>query len=286
MKTFILKNEFLELHVSDYGATITSLKFNGSEQVLKYDSQDGYANGSSYVCATIGRYANRIGNSCFRLNGKEYSLVPNENGNQLHSGPHSVDKRNWDAEESSGSIKMSILSPDGDNGFPGNLKMSVTFSLIQNSLRIDFEGETDATTVFAPTSHPYFVLSAPRLAVNSHSHLELDGGNIPTGRVLINEGKYDYSSMRELIDALDDCFILDSQHALTLETNGVTLDVFTDFPAVQIYTGEFLGSPFSPRDGIAIEAEFYPDSPNHCDFPSTVLKPGEKFKKFVEYRFS
>ena len=285
MKTYTLKNDCLELQVSSLGATITSLKYKGAEQVLSYDTEEAYLAGSAYICASVGRYANRIRNASFSLNGKKIQLVANEGKNQLHSGPVSVDKRHWKVEEDGEKIRMSILSPDGDNGFPGNLKMSVTFSLVQSSLRVEFEGETDAPTVFAPTSHPYFIFSNARLKVNSKSHLELDSENIPTGVIKKNEGKYDYSTMRELCASLDDCFILDSEHALTMENNGVTLDVFTDFPALQIYTGEYLESPFSPRDGIAIEAEFYPDSPNHSNFPSTVLNPGEKFKKFVEYRF-
>jgi len=279
MKTHTLKNENFELTVMEFGAIVNSLKFKGQETVLRCDSEQEYVDAGAYYSAIIGRYANRIAKSAFTLDGKEYKLVPNEGENQVHSGPNSIDKRYWTVEcADDEKISLSILSPDGDNGFPGNLKITVTYSLTENGLRVVFEGETDAPTVYAPTFHPYFAYSStPSICINAKQHLEVGSDLIPTGKLLDCEGKFDFSEMREIDTSLDDAFVLTDEHALTLKTDSYTMEVWTDFPAVQVYSG-------NPA-GVAIEAEAFPDSPNHPNFPDTTLRPGEKFCKWVEYRF-
>ncbi len=279
MKTHTLKNEKLELTVMEFGATAHSLKFMGRETVAKCGSEKEYAESGAFYSAAIGRCGNRIGGASFALDGKEYKLAANEGKNQLHGGPDSYDKRYWTVESDDGEkIRMSILSPDGDNGFPGNLKMTVTYTLTENALRVVFEGETDAPTVFAPTLHPYFVYTGtPQICVNSNAHLEVDGGLIPTGTLLPCDGKFDFSSMRELDMSFDDAFVLTGEHALTFKTESYTMELWTNFPAVQIYSGN--------PNGVAIEPEEYPDSPNHPNFPDITLRPGEKFRKWAEYRF-
>ena len=254
---------------------------------------DLVAAGHGFLCKGVGRYANRIGGAAFTLEGRRYELPPNEHLNQLHGGPNSVDKRVWDAEILSDSaVRFSIVSPDGDNGYPGTLKMTFTYSVVGSALRVDFGGETDRTTVYAPTVHPYFNLGGEesvldaKLWVNAAGHLEVNDELIPSGKVLPCDGKFDFSEMREVREDLDDCFVISGEHACTLQMSGGTMEVFTDFPAIQIYTGAKLHAPYKPNQGIAIEPEFYPDSPNHPNFPSTVLHPGEKFAKYVEYRFS
>ena len=169
--------------------------------------------------------------------------------------------------------------------------MTFTYSVVGSALRVDFGGETDRTTVYAPTVHPYFNLGGEsvldaKLWVNAAGHLEVNDELIPSGKVLPCDGKFDFSEMREVREDLDDCFVISGEHACTLQMSGGTMEVFTDFPAIQIYTGAKLHAPYKPNQGIAIEPEFYPDSPNHPNFPSTVLHPGEKFAKYVEYRFS
>lgn len=279
MKTHSVKNENFELTVMEFGATVNSLKFKGKETVLRCESEKEYVDGGKFFSAAIGRYGNRIGNAAFTLDGKEYKLVPNEGKNQLHGGPESYDKRYWTVEcADEEKIRLSILSPDGDNGFPGNLKMTVTYSLTENGLRIVFEGETDAPTVFAPTFHPYFAYSGvSSIFINAKQHLEVDDGLIPTGKLLHCDGKFDFSEMRELDMSFDDAFVLSGEHALTYKTSDYTMEMWTDFPAAQIYSGH--------PGGVAIEPEAFPDSPNHENFPSTVLRPGEKFCKWAEYRF-
>ena len=286
-----LSNGELEVSIITLGATVTSLKYKGQDRAVCYDDPDAALAGHGFLCKAVGRYANRIGGAAFTLNGKRYELPPNENGNQLHGGPNSVDKRIWDVEILEGeAIRFSITMPDGDNGYPGNLTMYVTYSLKGSALRVDFGGETDRTTVFAPTVHPYFTLGGEsvlqaKMQVNASGHLEVDSELIPSGVVLPCEGKFDFAELREIRENLDDCFVISSEHACTVEYEGSRMEVWTDFPAIQVYTGAKLPAPYHANQGIAIEPEFYPDSPNHPNFPSTVLNPGDSFAKYVEYRF-
>ena len=291
--SYILSNDVLEAAVTTLGATLISLKFKGQERAVCYSDAETALAGHGFLCKAVGRYANRIGGAAFTLAGKRYELPANENGNQLHGGPNSYDKRIWDAEVlGDETVRFTIFSPDGDNGYPGSLTMSVTYSLVGSAFRVDFGGETDAETVFAPTVHPYFnlggeenVLNA-QLCIDADGHLEVDGELIPTGKILPCEGKFDFSSLRVIGEDLDDCFITPREHACTLVMGESRMEVWTDFPAIQVYTGAKLPAPYRANQGIAIEPEFYPDSPNHPQFPSTVLKPGDVFHKYVEYRYS
>ncbi len=290
---YTLSNDVLEVSVTTLGATVVSLKYLGVERAVCYSDAEQALAGHGFLCKSVGRYANRIGGAAFTLEGKRYELPANENANQLHGGPNSYDKRVWNAEIlGDESVKFSIFSPDGDNGYPGNLTMEVTFSLAGSTLRIDFGGETDGTTVFAPTVHPYFNLGGmdsvldASLEIRAAGHLDVDAELIPTGKILPCEGRFDFSSSRVIGTNFDDCFVTPEEYACTLTMGDSRMDVYTDFPAIQVYTGAKLPPPYKANQGIAIEPEFYPDSPNHPDFPSTVLRPGEKFAKYVEYRFA
>lgn len=274
------------------GASVKSLRYKGRETLLSYKSAAEYMAGSAYICAAIGRYGNRIGGARFSLGGVEYSLSPNENKNQLHGGPMSWDKRVWEAEVlSENSLRMSIFSPDGDNGFPGAMTASFTYTVTENALRIDFGGVSEADTVYAPTSHLYFNLDGTddiretELMINASGVLEIDSELIPTGSILPAEGYFDFSSPRKIADDYDHAFILNSAHACTLSGGGIKMELHTDMPALQIYTSQGLGEPFGNYKGVAIEPEFYPDSPNKPHFPSTLLKKGEDFHRYAEYRF-
>lgn len=289
---YIIDTGALHLEAVTLGAAVTSLRFRGRETVLRYDSAQGYMDGGAYLCAAIGRYANRIGGAAFVLNGKKYTLAANEGKNQLHGGPRSFDKRRWRAETGDDSVRFTLFSPDGDNGFPGDLTAAVTYSLRGDALRIDFEGESGADTVFAPTSHLYFNLDGSdsvldaQLRINASRYLEVDRGLIPTGAILPAEGRFDFRHMRRVAEDYDHCFILDGEDACCVRAGGTELLVRTDFPALQVYTSSALGAPFGEHRGLALEPEFYSDSPNHPEFPSTTLKKGEKFHRRAEYRFS
>jgi len=291
-ESYIISCGNISAEITSLGATVTSLRYKGKETILSYPGAADYLNGSAYICAAVGRYGNRIGGSKFSLGGTEYLLTPNENGNQLHGGPMSWDKRVWDAEIlSENSLLMSILSPDGDNGFPGAMTASFTYTVTENSLRIDFGGTSDRDTVYAPTSHLYFNLDGTdnildsELMINSSGVLEVDSGLIPTGVILPAEGRFDFSVLRKIAHDYDHAFVLSSTHACTFSAGGIKMELHTDMPALQIYTSQGLGEPFGNYKGLAIEPEFYPDSPNHSDFPSTLLKKGENFHRWAEYRF-
>lgn len=289
----VFGSEELRVRVLSLGATVQSLWYKGRQMILNYPDARSYLEGDAYICAFVGRYANRIAGAKFSLNETEYKLCANEGENQLHGGPNSWDKRVWSLESvSENSLRLSLHSPDGDNGFPGNMTASVIYTVVGSSLRMEFEGVSDKDTVYAPTSHMYFDLSGKgkalehRMRISSSGVLEPGAGLIPTGRLLPAEECYDFGSLRPVAQDYDHCFVLDNEHACTVEYGDIRMDLYTDFPAVQLYTASALGAPHGKNAGLAIEPEFYPDSPNHPDFPSTVLKAGERFSRYAEFAFS
>lgn len=284
-------SEELEVSVITLGAIVNSIRYKGRETVLRFDDAQGYLD-TTFICTAVGRYANRIGGSRFEINGVEYLLTANEGKNQLHGGPDSYDKRRWQAEVlADNSVRFFIDSPDGDNGFPGNLTMGITYTVLDNTLRMDIDGVCDKDTHFAPTSHMYFSLDGGsaldhELWINASGWLEVDGELIPTGRVMKAEGDFDFSAMRKVGKDYDHCFALAGEHACAAQAGGIKLELYTDFPAVQIYTASAMGEPLGVNSGLAIEAEFYPDAPNKPDFPSTLLRAGEKFARYAEFVYS
>lgn len=290
---YVIASERLRVSVMSLGATVTSLRFEGRELTLGYGSAAEYLRGISYIGAIVGRYANRIGGARFAIDGREYRLTANENGNQLHGGPASFDRRSWRAMPlGDHSVRFTLDSPDGDNGYPGNLSAAVTYSVEDARLRLDFEGECDADTVFGPTTHMYFNLGGGGdildtvLRISASGYAEVDGELIPTGRVLPAEGDFDFRTPRPIGRDFDHCFLLDGQDACTAEAGCVCLKLRTDYPALQLYTGSALTGPHRKNQGFAIEPEFVPDSPNRPEFPSPGLRRGVKFHRFAEYMFS
>lgn len=288
---FRLESGKLRVTVTELGATVTELVYHGRSVALGYPTAADYLAGGAYVGAIVGRYANRIAGGGFSLNGQRYALSRNEGENTLHGGADSWDKRRWSGEIVGNGVRFTLQSPDGDNGFPGNLTAQVSYTVTDGELRIDFEGMSDADTVYAPTTHLYFNLDGGdvrqhRMQIHAAAWLEVGEGLIPTGRLCPAVGDFDFSAPRPVGRAYDHCFVLHGEKACTAEAGGVSLTLLTDFPAVQFYTGEFLGEPFGAFGGFAIEPEFYPDSPDHPEFPTTVLKKGERFHKYAIYRFS
>ena len=289
---FTLSSGELTLSVSTLGATVQRLRYKGRDCVLGYDSPEEYLAGSAYLGATVGRVGNRIGGSAFTLDGVRYALTPNEGENQLHGGPDSFDRRRWEAEIlNENALRLTLLSPDGDNGYPGTLRAAVTYRVTGGTLRIEFEGESDRDTIFAPTNHMYFDLSGKgqvlenNLWLNAERYVEPGAGLIPTGRLLPAEGDFDFRSPRRIGRDYDHAFVLSGEHACTLCAGGLQLELWTDFPAMQVYTGAFLPPPHAPRQGLALEPEFFPDSPNHPGFSDITLRAGERFRRWAEYRF-
>ncbi len=287
---YTLTSGALTVSVTELGATVTKLVFAGKTLSLGYETAAEYLVGRAYLGAIVGRYANRIGGGSFELGGRRYELTKNENGNTLH-GADAFNARRWQSAVEGESVVFTLFSPDGDEGFPGDLTARVRYSLKDSTLRIDFEGDAAADTLYAPTSHMYFNLDGSRdirghvLQLDAAGVLEVDGALIPTGRLLPAEGDFGYAAPRAIGHDLDHCFVLNGATACVVSAGDVRLTVTTDYPAVQVYTGAFLGDAIGANRGFAVEPELYPDSPHHADFPSTVLRAGEHYHKYAEYRF-
>lgn len=290
---YLISSGELTVGVMTLGATITEMLYDGKNRVLAFEKAEDYLNNSAYLGATVGRYANRIGDSRFTLDGVEYALTPNEGKNQLHGGPGTWAFREWKAEIlGEDSVRFSITGEDGENGFPGTIAASATFTVKGSALRIDYRAETDRPTVFAPTNHAYFNLAGEGtildtvLQMNAPLYLQTDSGLIPTGLALPCTGEYSFASPHPIARNFDHCFVVDSTEMLRAEAGGIAVTLRSDMPAVQLYTGSGLGAPFVPNAGFAIEPEFYPDSPNHPEWPSPVIRPGESFHRYEELEFS
>ena len=292
---YTIESPELRVSVITLGATATEITYAGRNVCLAWDTDDEYLAGGGYIGAVVGRYANRIGGARFPLNGKIYELDANENGNCLHGGDSGMcwSKRPWKAEiTGENSVSFTIESADGDNGFPGSMAAKAVYTVSGSELLLELSGISDADTIFAPTTHIYFNLDgsdsilSTDLKINSTRHLEPGPGLIPTGRILANTGAFDFSSMHPITCDFDDCFITDGEDMLTAEAGGIRMCISSDLPAIQIYTGSGLEEKFGRNRGFAAEPEFYPDSPNHPEFPSPVLKAGVELKKYVRYNFS
>lgn len=324
----IQNSQGTSVSVTNYGATITSIKTRDasgvlSEIVLGFDRAedyltDHYIANCPYFGCIAGRYANRIARGRFTLDGKPYTLAVNNGGNALHGGIRGFDKRVWDGQltetpEGKG-VELSYLSQHLEEGYPGNLKVTVTYLLTEkNELQISFKATTDQTTVLNLTNHTYFNLSScrenvlgHRLLVNSNRQIE-SKDLIPTGNIADASGSvFDFSEEKTigrdiagLPDGYDAGFALGNDDGsltfaarLSEMTSGRMVEVYTDQPAVHVYSGYYIpevkghaGISYGRYMGVALETQHYPDSPNHPHFPSTRLMPGESFISRTIFRF-
>ena len=325
--TFENKNGMV-MEVSDFGATLYALLVpdkdgNLCDVVLGYDSPAGYMGPSNTgFGATIGRNGNRIGGAKFTLNGKIYEMDQNDNGNNLHSGLDYYHHRMWNVKETTeNSITFSLHSPDGDQGFPGNFDVDVTYTLTDdNALRIDYAGLSDADTVINMTNHSYFNLNGHasgdilehEVWVDADAFTATDDKLIPTGEIVPVEGTpMDFREKKpvgrdinESYEALvfaggyDHNWCLNNGGAfakvieMSSDVSSITMEVYTDLPGVQIYAGNFLkeevgkgGVVYGHRQGICFETQMYPDAINHDNFPSPICKKGEKYRTTTVYKF-
>ena len=279
----------LSVTVITRGAAIQALDFAGRPLVLGYESPEEYGQGRDYLGAVVGRFANRIAGARFCLDGREYRLPANEGPNHHHGGPEGFDRRSWQAEvPDEYSLRLSLVSPAGDQGYPGALTAAVTYRLEEDALRLVFEGKSTADTVYGPTSHMYFRMDPDArqtmLRIGAQRYLTVDGALLPRAEASA-EGDFDFRRLRPIGRDFDHCFLLDSPHAATAEGGGVRVELYTDFPALHLYTGHGLGPPFGPYGGFALEPEFPPDSPNR-DPELCRLRAGERFRRYMLLRFS
>jgi aldose 1-epimerase len=290
--------------------------------LLGYDDIKGYYNGKSYFGCVVGRFANRIAKATFKIDGKEYHVPQNDGLNSLHGGINSIDKQVWDARIMNDAIRFTTVSKDGDNGYPGNLKITVVYSLrSDNSLSIDYSATTDQATVLNISNHAYFNLTGEpsntildhEIKINADAFTPVDSTLIPTGELKKVAGTaFDFLQFKKIgkdINQEDQQLIYgkgyDHNFALNAagiatpvvevqeKTSGRKMEVFTTQPGVQFYTGNFLngsekgrGVDYKYRTGFCLETQHFPDAPNQPNFPSTVLKPGETWKSQTIYKFS
>ena len=285
----ILENKHLKVSILTLGAIIKSIKYLDREMILGYENNNDYFDDENYVGAIVGRYANRIENAEFELNGITYNLSPNENNNHLHGGFNSFNKRIWDYKiVDNNAVRLHLFSLDGDNGYPGNLEAYVTYQLIDNKLLVKFQANTDKKTIYGPTSHIYFNIDNEDnildtlLSLNATKYLKVNDELIPTS-ILECDGKYDFTSMHKINEDFDTSFIIEKQDCASLKKNDIQINIKTNYPAIHLYTGYYLPKRNS---GLALEPEFYPNSINNKEYPSPILEVNEEFDKYIEYEFN
>lgn len=324
----------MEAQIMTYGGIVVSLKAPDrsgkmADVVLGYDTLDGYLKDNGpYMGALIGRYGNRIANGKFTLNGVEYTLAKNNGENHLHGGLKGFDKVVWKGTPLRGGrgLRLTYLSKDGEEGYPGNLSVTVTYSLTNNNeLRIDYAATTDKETVLNLTHHSYFNLAGAGMGdilghevfINADRFVPVaDSGAIPTGELRNVKGTpMDFTKPMAIGARItqpdeqlnfgrgyDHTWVLNKTRARTPSLaarvyeakSGRLMEVYTTEPGVQFYTGNFLdgtitgkgGKVYNQRYGLCLEAQHYPDSPNQPKFPSTVLRPGQRYTQTTIYKFS
>ena len=318
------------LKLTNFGAKINWIEVpdrNGRKENITfgYDSFDGTVTGDISYGSTVGRFANRIAGGKFILDGVEYNTPINNGPNTLHGGPKGWHSVVWDAEvlknSKEPSVRFTYRSPDMEEGFPGTVMAEVVYTWTdRNEIVMEYTATTDKKTVFNITNHAYFNLHGAgnsdildhELTINASAFTPVDSVMIPTGEIRPVAGTpFDFNSPHKIGERIGDNydqlilgrgydhnFILDNEaeiDAVVYEPeSGRMLEVITDQPGLQLYTGNFLngtrighgGKPYNYRSGLCLEADHFPDSPNHPEFPATVLNPGETFKSKTIYRFS
>ncbi|MBB5080386.1 aldose epimerase family protein [Nonomuraea endophytica] len=296
-----LESGALRARVLPYGAVLQSLEVGGVNVVLGLDDPADYLTRSRYFGAVVGRYANRIAGGRFVLDGVEHTLPVNNGANSLHGGVKGFDKHDWTVARSSPkSVTLSLTSPDGDQGYPGELTATITYTLDGDALRLDYTAVADAPTVVNLTNHTYFNLAGGGdvrghvLRMDAGRYLPVDDGKIPTGELAsVRDTPFDFTTPTAIGQrygaAYDHCFVLDGGIRVTEPVSGLAMEVATTEPGVQFYAGGMLdptATPYGPFSGFCLETQHFPDSPNQPHFPSTVLRPGERLKSSTTYRFT
>ena len=328
---YVLKNKHgMEAAVTNYGGRIVSLLVpdkNGklTDVVLGFESVEGFENSKEpYYGATIGRYGNRIAKGKFKLGGKEYTLIKNNGPNTLHAGKPGFQEVVWDAKMiDSATLELSYLAKDMEGGFPGNLKVKVIYTITDdNAMKISYEATTDKTTVVNLTNHAFFNLNGEGsgtilnhlVQIHADNYTPVDSTLIPTGKIEPVAGTpFDFTKAttigarintpnQQLKDGkgYDHNFVL-NQHDINTaiatvigDKSGIKMEIFTEEPAMQFYSGNFMQSQNIMKGGrkdefrtsFAMETQHYPDSPNQLSFPTTVLNPGQTYRTQSIYKFS
>jgi aldose 1-epimerase len=325
---YTLKSPAVELQVTSYGARVVSVETkdrNGKmgNVVLGYADLQQYLNKNPFFGAVAGRYANRIANGRFTLEGKSFQITINDGPNALHGGKEGFDLRNWSAKEIPSGVEFTLVSPDGDQGFPGTLTAHVRYTLVDNKVVIEYSATTDKPTVINLTNHTYFNLAGDGSGTILNEEVKIDADKftpvnatlIPTGQIAPVAGTpFDFTSPHAIGERInvdneqlklgkgyDHNFVLRGKmgelHPAAQvydPASGRVLTVETTQPGVQFYSGNFLdgttssrtGAKYERRTGFCLETQHFPDSPNQRSFPSTELKPGQTFHSETTWTFT
>ncbi len=324
---YTLTDATLTVRITTFGAHIISVQApdrsgNKADVVLGYSDLAGYlADTKTYMGSVVGRYGNRIGKGKFTLDGHDYQISTNDHGNTLHGGATGFDRMNWSGKQIPNGVELTLVSKDGDMGFPGTLTAHVRYTLSGERLQIAYTATTDKPTVINLTNHTYFNLAGhgdilgDTLMINAGSITPVDSGLITTGVLTPVAGTpFDFqqatpigarinaaNDQLKIAGGYDHNFVLKSPHSLvkpaavvTEPGSGRVLKVYTTEPGVQFYSGNFLdgtlkgrsGEPYNKYSGLCLETQHYPDSPNHTNFPTTTLKPGETYRTTTVFEFT
>jgi aldose 1-epimerase len=312
----------MEAAITNYGGRLVTLKIpdrdgNFEDVVLGFDTLAPYLLKNPFFGALAGRYANRIANGQFTLDGKTYTLQKNNGPNALHGGLKGFDKVAWNAAIKSSALELTYLSKDGEEGYPGNLDATVVYALTGNALQIDYQATTDKSTVLNLTNHSYFNLAGHahgnildhRVTINAEKFTPVNANLIPTGDLrgvdgtpfdfrqptAIGQGIDSKDEQLQFAKGYDHNFVVSRSAArISDPQSGRVMEVWTTQPGMQFYTGNHLegeikgknGAVYRFRSGFCCETQHYPDSPNQPDFPSSELKPGEHYSETTIFRFS
>ncbi|GLW64096.1 aldose 1-epimerase [Actinomadura rubrobrunea] len=325
VRRYTLTGSAIRVRVLTYGCAVQTLEVPDRDGVfgnvvLGCATLDGYLARRRFFGAVVGRYGNRIAGGRFRLDGQEYRLPRNNGDNSLHGGEEGFDRRVWDvAEADDRSLTLTYVSPDGEQGYPGTLRATVTYTVTDDALRVDYRATTDRPTVVNLTNHSYFNLGGEgsgtvyghRLTIDADRYLPVDDRQIPLGEQAPVAGTpFDFTEPRPIGARIrdphpqllvgrgyDHTFVLNGAEVAARAEDprsGRVLEVLTSEPGVQFYSGNFLdgsdvgtgGLAYRQGDAFCLETQHFPDSPNQPDFPSTVLRPGEEYRSTTTYRFS
>lgn len=316
-----LREGDVQVELLPFGAAIRAIRVpdrqgRSTDICLGYDRIEDYRDYDACFGGTIGRCANRIGGAAFTLNGETVRLTANEGANQLHGGVVGFHKKLWRFTCAPGAVTFLLDSPDGEEGFPGNVHTEVTYALEGDTLTVDYRALSDADTVVNLTNHAYFnlaghdggVVADHQLTVHAAAYTPAGAGNVPTGAILPVEGTpLDLRTGAALGDRLEDAFLVGSRgydHNYVLDQGtaaaaelwcprtGIGLELHTTLPGMQLYTAGFLtertgksGAVYGPHHAVCLEPQFFPDAVNHDNFPSPVLKAGAEYHQTIRYRF-
>ncbi len=306
---YCLQNEWLQCSSINFGATITNLTVkdkngNSNNIVLNFDTLEEFVKHKFfYLNCICGRYANRIAKGQFTLYNNNYHLATNLPPNHLHGGTAGFNEKIWTATELPNAIKYSYTSVDMEEGYPGNLIIEVTYILEQNKLIIDYKATTDKATPINLTNHAYFNLNTDKtISIKNHEmqifssqFMKVDEDSIPTGEIINKQNTaYDFTQPQLLqeqyknVDFYDNTWVLQEnvlKKAATVynKETGIEVTCYTTMPSIHFYDGHFLNSPFISKNGLCLEAQFLPDSPNNPNFPNTILKPGQIWEHQTVY---